>query len=155
MGSANPNDDSGEVFRLIYRSRNRILPDRRKTELGELFSKARSNNKKRDITGALLISGDWFAQTLEGDEDTIRTLFATITRDGRHERVSILAEETVPARLFSKWAMARVSADGGPDIPLIAHADGISPAADRGTTPEQDAVLEVMREATRGDAHVA
>lgn len=27
MGSANPNDDSGEVFRLIYRSRNRILPE--------------------------------------------------------------------------------------------------------------------------------
>jgi hypothetical protein len=154
MGSANPNDDSGEVFRLIYRSRNRILPDRRKTELGELFSKARSNNKKRDITGALLISGDWFAQTLEGDEDTIRALFATIARDGRHERVSILAEETVPARLFSKWAMARVSADGGPDIPLIAHTDGISPAAGRGTTPEQDAVLGVMREATRSDAHV-
>jgi hypothetical protein len=107
-----------------------------------------------DITGALLISGDWFAQTLEGDEDTIRALFATIARDGRHERVSILAEETVPARLFSKWAMARVSADGGPDIPLIAHTDGISPAAGRGTTPEQDAVLGVMREATRSDAHV-
>jgi hypothetical protein len=60
----------------------------------------------------------------------------------------------VPARLFSKWAMARVSADGGPDIPLIARTDGISPAAGRGTTPGQDAVLEVMREATRGDARV-
>jgi hypothetical protein len=154
MGSANPNDDSGEVFRLIYRSRSRILPDRRKTELGDLFSKARSNNKKRDITGALLISGDWFAQTLEGDEDTVRALFETIARDGRHERVSILAEETVPARLFSKWAMARVSTDGGPDIPLIAHTDGISPAAGHGTTPEQESVLDVMREATRGDAHV-
>ena len=153
MGSANPNDDSGEVFRLIYRSRNRILPDRRKAELGDLFSKARSNNKKRDITGALLISGDWFAQTLEGDEETVRAVFATIERDRRHEHVSILAEQRVPVRLFSKWAMARVSADGGPDIPLIAHTDGISPAASRGTTPEQDSVLTVMREATRGDTH--
>lgn len=41
-------------------------------------------------------------------------MFATIERDRRHEHVSILAEQTVPARLFSKWAMARVSADGGP-----------------------------------------
>jgi hypothetical protein len=144
----------GETYDARRYQARRPAPRVRRLLLGELFSKARSNNKKRDITGALLISGDWFAQTLEGDEDTIRALFATIARDGRHERVSILAEETVPARLFSKWAMARVSADGGPDIPLIAHTDGISPAAGRGTTPEQDAVLGVMREATRSDAHV-
>ena len=48
--------------------------------------------------------------------------------------------------------MARVSADGEPDIPLIAHVDGISPAASRGTTPEQEAVLDVMRAATRNEA---
>ena len=146
-------DDSGEVFRLIYRSRNRILPERRKTALADLFSLARSNNKKRGITGALLISGDWFAQTLEGEEETVRAVFATIERDARHEHISVLEEGSVPARAFSRWAMARVSADGGPDIPLIAHSDGISPAASRGTTPQQEAVLNVMREATRGDAH--
>lgn len=146
-------NDSGEVFRLIYRSRNRILPDRRKSALGDIFSKARSNNKKRDITGALLISGDWFAQTLEGDEEAVRSLFTTIERDPRHEHVSILEEQKATARLFSRWAMAKVSADGGPDVPLIAHTDGISPAASRGTTPEQESVLDVMREATRGDAH--
>jgi hypothetical protein len=143
----------GEVFRLIYRSRNRIVPERRKSALGDLFSKARSNNKKRNITGALLISGDWFAQTLEGDEEAVRSLFTTIERDTRHEHVSILDEQTASARLFSRWAMARVSADGGPDIPLIAHTDGISPAASRGTTPEQESVLAIMREATHGDAH--
>ena len=49
--------------------------------------------------------------------------------------------------------MARVSAEGEPDIPLIAHRDGISPAASRGTTPDQEAVLDVMRQATRDDAH--
>jgi hypothetical protein len=102
MGSANASGDSGDVFRLIYRSRNRILPDRRKTELGELFSKARSNNKKRDITGALLISGDWFAQTLEGDEDAVRAVFATIERDKRNGHVSILEEQTVTDRVFSR-----------------------------------------------------
>ena len=56
-------------------------------------------------------------------------------------------------RVFGRWAMARVSAEGEPDIPLIAHRDGISPAASRGTTPDQEAVLDVMRQATRDDAH--
>ena len=46
--------------------------------------------------------------------------------------------------------MARVSEDGEPDIPLIARTDGVTPAASRGTTVEQDRVLEVMREAARG-----
>ena len=145
-------DDSGEVFRLIYRSRNRILPERRKTALADLFSVARANNKKQRITGALLISGDWFAQALEGDEAAVRALFGVIERDARHEHISVLEEGTAPARVFSRWAMARVSADGGPDIPLIAHPDGISPAARRATTPGQESVLDVMREATRGDA---
>jgi hypothetical protein len=45
--------------------------------------------------------------------------------------------------------MAEVADDGPGDIPLIAHADGISPAAGRGTTPEQDRVLQVMRTAVR------
>jgi hypothetical protein len=35
----------------------------------------------------------------------------------------------------------------------IAHADGIAPAMNRATTPEQDAVLDIMRSATRGDIH--
>ncbi|HXZ70515.1 MAG TPA: BLUF domain-containing protein, partial [Streptosporangiaceae bacterium] len=103
--------------------------------------------------GALLISGDWFAQTLEGDEDTVRALFATIERDSRHERVSVLEDQTAPGRVFARWAMARVSADGEPDIRLIAGTGGIIPAAGRGTTPEQEPILYIMREATRGDAH--
>ncbi len=46
--------------------------------------------------------------------------------------------------------MAKVANDGERDIPLIAHTDGISPAAGRGTTPEQEDVLDMMRAAARG-----
>jgi hypothetical protein len=136
----------------VYRSRNKIPADQRKAELGTLFGTARSNNKKQQITGALLIYGDWFAQVLEGDETLVRALFATIEADPRHENVSVI--QSGPAeRLFSRWAMARVSVDGEPDIRLIAHTDGIAPAMNRATTPGQEAVLDIMRAATRGDAH--
>ncbi|MBV9796089.1 MAG: BLUF domain-containing protein [Actinobacteria bacterium] len=144
--------ESGRVFRLIYRSRNLIPPDRRKAELGTLFSAARSSNKKQDITGALLVHGDWFAQVLEGSETPVRALYERIQQDGRHDKVSILAEGPAE-RVFGRWSMARVSAEGEPDIPLIAHRDGISPAASRGTTPDQEAVLDTLRQATRDDAH--
>ena len=138
------------TFRLIYRSRNLIPDDQRKAELGTLFGEARSNNKKQGVTGALLLSDDWFVQALEGDEDTVRSLFAHIEKDARHDSVSVI--ETGEAEpVFSKWAMARVAADGEPDIALIAHVDGIHRAARQKTTADQESVLDVMRAAARGN----
>lgn len=136
------------VFRLIYRSRSAIPEPDRKVALGTIFSQARSNNKGRRITGALLVSGDWFAQVLEGDETAVRELYGKIGADERHDHVTLLQTRALTNRIFSRWAMARVSGDGEADIPLIAHPDGISPAAGHRVTPEQESVLAFMREAT-------
>lgn len=138
------------VFRLIYRSRDRIPLDERRAELGELFSQARSSNKKRGLTGALLITDDYFVQTLEGDEQVVRALFARIEVDPRHDRVEVLDATTVPSRVFVRWSMAKIAEEDEPDINLIAHVKGISAAASRGDgTPEQEGVLKVMRDAAR------
>jgi hypothetical protein len=153
MTSAAP-DDATATFRLMYRSHSLIPDDSRKVELGSLFSQARSNNKKRGITGALLMYGDWFVQVLEGDETAVSDVFSRIREDPRHDTVSVLETGIVDARVFSRWAMARVDADDKPDVPLIAHEDGISPAAGRPTTPEQDRLLDVMRQAATSAAHV-
>jgi hypothetical protein len=141
----------GTTFRLIYRSRNRIPEHDRKAELGAIFSIARSSNAKKDVTGALLTHEDWFVQTLEGDEGTVRDLYEHIYKDRRHEKVSVIFAEEVPDRVFSRWAMARVSADGEPDIPLIMNVQkgGAVTAARRPTTPEQESLLDFMRESIR------
>jgi FAD-dependent sensor of blue light len=135
------------TFRLMYRSRNRIPEPDRKIELGTLFSTARRNNKKAGLTGALLLTGDWFVQVLEGDEPTVRALFDTISKDPRHDSVTLLDSGDVGDRVFARWSMAKVAEDGEPDIPLIAHEDGIAPAAGRGTTPAQHKLLGAMRAA--------
>jgi len=149
MTDPTPGSATEQTFRLMYRSRDLIPADIRKVELGRLFTEARSNNKKQGITGALLLSEDRFVQVLEGDEDAVRALFRQIERDGRHDSVSVLESGMVAKRLFARWAMAKVAEDGEPDIPLIAHVEGIAPAASRGTTPEQDQVLDAMRSAAR------
>ena len=143
----------GSVFQLMYRSSSRIGPDDRKKELGALFSTARSRNKQRQVTGALLCTDDSFVQLLEGDETAVRTIFERISHDPRHDSVAVLSSGPVADRVFSRWAMAEVAEDGSSDTPLIAHTDGISPAAGRRTTPEQDRVLALMRTAARGPAH--
>ena len=136
----------GGTFRLMYVSHDRLDPNTRKRALGDLFSQARSNNKAKGITGALLLSGSTFVQTLEGDEETVRGVYERIRQDDRHDSVRLTEAGPVPARVFARWSMARVSDDGEADVPLIAHTDGIAPAAGRRTTPEQDAVLAAMHE---------
>lgn len=151
MQDAQATDDT--TFRLIYRSRVRIPYEQRRAELGTLFSGARSNNKKQRITGALMLSDDWFVQTLEGEESAVRELFARIERDPRHDQVALLGASVVGERVFGRWSMAKVATDGEPDIPLIAHKEGIAAAASRGdTTPEQARVLAVMRDAAASPA---
>ncbi len=139
------------TFRLIYRSRNRIPENSRKAELGAIFSVARSSNTKQDVTGALLTHGDWFVQALEGDEGTVRDLYERIYKDRRHEKVAVIFADEVPDRVFSRWAMAKVAADGEPDIPLIMNVQkgGAVRAAPRPTTPEQESLLEFMRDSIR------
>jgi hypothetical protein len=143
---------AGETFRLMYRSRSTLSEADRRIELGKIFSTARSNNKRKDVTGALLLTEHWFVQTLEGDEPTVRGLFSRIETDPRHDEVVLLEAVPVGDRVFSRWAMAKVAADGEPDIPLIAGSKGATAAAGRGSTSEQDAVLDVMRAAAQPDA---
>ena len=137
------------TFRLMYRSRDRLTPQDRDSELGDLFATARSNNEKRRITGALLITGDWFIQVLEGQEADVRSLFASIEHDPRHDSVELLDAGPAGERAFAHWSMAKVAVDGGPDIPLIAVVGEISPSTGRRTSQEQDRVLDAMREAAR------
>jgi len=139
------------VYRLIYRSRSLIPESQRRAELGELFTQARSFNKAQGITGALLVLDDVFVQTLEGDEPAVEALLGRIRVDSRHDHLEVLDTGLVDRRVFARWSMAKVAGeDDTPDINLIAHAKGISPAAPRGdATPEQETVLEVMRSAAR------
>jgi hypothetical protein len=149
--------ESGPVFRLIYRSHNLIPAAERKSQLGEIFSAARSNNKRAEVTGALLCTDEQFAQTLEGPEPVVRALYTRICQDSRHGQVELLETRTVTERVFGRWAMARVSADGEPDIPLLTNVDkgGISPAQPRATTAAQEVVLGYMRESLGGSREPA
>jgi hypothetical protein len=143
--SATP--DTAGTFRLVYRSRSLVEPERRATELGAIFLSARSNNKAQGITGALLVTDNGFVQTLEGGESAVRALYDRIEKDNRHDDVVVLDTRTVDGPVFSRWAMAEVSGGDKADIPLIAERRrGVVPAAGHKTTPEADAVLDFMHE---------
>ncbi len=92
------------MFELLYAST--AVTDFNSHNLFQLLSNARVNNKNLGVTGMLIFSDKYFAQLLEGDEDTVRNLFDTIKDDTRHTNVNKFYEGEIKSRSFSKWTMA-------------------------------------------------
>lgn len=146
--------ETGTTFRLIYRSRS-LLPDKSDggdEALAEILRVARHNNNEHDVTGALVLYEykKRFAQVLEGPENKVRSLFDSIQRDSRHDNVEIRQEDSVPNRIFRRWAMALVLEHREQDVPLVATSGGVSEASPWRVSPEQEAVLTQLRDLTRG-----
>lgn len=99
-------------------------------ELEEVLVQARASNDAKGITGALVYVEGVFLQILEGDAEVVRDLMARISKDLRHQEVTVLKEGEAVSASFSDWKMAYVSAtaaqvaqwaglSGTTDIPQI------------------------------------
>lgn len=73
--------------------------------LSDILFKARRNNRRDDITGALICRHDVYLQLLEGPEAAIDAAYARIAADNRHCDVRLLSADTVDARMFPGWDM--------------------------------------------------
>ena len=63
------------------------------------------NNKRDQITGALICRSDLYLQYLEGPTDSINETLHKIQHDDRHVEIKVLKEGIHAERLFPKWAM--------------------------------------------------
>ena len=79
-------------------------------ELEDILEQAQSNNSSNGITGALVYIDGSFLQILEGEKARVQTLMQKISKDFRHETVTVLQEGEIAAAAFSEWKMAYVSA---------------------------------------------
>jgi hypothetical protein len=97
------------LIHVIYASS--AGPEFREHEIPELLKQARTANEKRNITGMLLYIGGSFFQLLEGEAATVDSLFATISRDRRHMRVTQVIREPILERDFTGWTMGFSTVD--------------------------------------------
>lgn len=95
------------LYRLVYMSRNDIT-DEIELQIGGILEISRENNRRAEITGALMFNAGCFAQVLEGPHHAIPATFERIQCDERHSNVTVLLFEPLDARVFSNWAMAYV-----------------------------------------------
>ena len=92
------------MYFLIYSSyASRYLSDQ---ELEQLLNQSREKNKLLGITGLLLYFNGQFIQLIEGEEDQIKSLYAIIKKDTRHQYVITLKERHAETRFFPDWNMA-------------------------------------------------
>ena len=91
-----------KTFQLIYSSQ----PFGYNLEiLSSILTTSRVNNKKKEITGALICREDIFLQLLEGPKEDIEETYDSIKRDDRHLNIQHLLDHNVDQRLFPAWAM--------------------------------------------------
>ena len=74
-------------------------------ELTRLVSQSQDSNLRHGVTGILLHVGNTFFQILEGDPDVIDSLYAKITEDSRHAKVTRIICESIPRRYFGDSLM--------------------------------------------------
>ena len=113
-----PSAGIGQVHVLIYRSHSLVQPAETDHELSHILRTARARNASLGITGALMLYDNWFAQVLEGPEGAVKSLFARIEADKRHNSVEVLEQGPADKRAFERWAMAHVGEHGEEKINL-------------------------------------
>lgn len=92
------------TFFLVYGSSARRLLTR--PELDQILLTSRRNNARLGISGALAYRGGNLMQVLEGEEATVRTLYARIEQDPRHHGLLVLLQGQQEDRQFPGWSMA-------------------------------------------------
>jgi hypothetical protein len=96
------------TYQIIYSSES--ATPMQQDDLEEILVHARGSNAKSGITGALVYVEGIFLQILEGEKGRIEELMVKISRDVRHETVTVLRAAEQPMPDFGDWKMAYVSA---------------------------------------------
>jgi hypothetical protein len=107
-------------------------------DLQTLLQQFRANNARLGVTGILLYSDDGrFMQVVEGEQATLRALYAKIQDDSRHRGLLTLADGPIARRHFSTWLMGFKVEGTAAFRQLAGYVDPESPAFRRAlTTPD-------------------
>jgi hypothetical protein len=116
------------VFSLVYSSTTDH--DWSQDELVALLEWSRGWNVDNGVTGLLLYRDCAFMQFLEGDEATVRDLFAHISADRRHQDVDLMWSNETEHRRFADWSMAFREMGDHP-VAEVGYNDALNDPSDR------------------------
>jgi hypothetical protein len=91
---------------LLYVSTSRLDAGTSEEGVAGIVAESRRRNEARGLTGALMFTGTYFAQILEGASDELDRLLISLRRDDRHADLQVIARQPLPERRFAEWSMA-------------------------------------------------
>ena len=98
-----------KLIQVIYISRstfestvntNKIEPN-----VARILAKSRVNNRANGLVGVLYFGDGVFFQCLEGEEDKVDKLLATLALDTRHKDLTVISRKYIDKLSFVDWAM--------------------------------------------------
>jgi hypothetical protein len=92
------------LTRIIYTSK--ATQEFKPSDIDNILTLAAKNNTKRDLTGMLCFSRNYFLQCLEGSRSNVNEMYHKILNDNRHSDIVLLEYEEISEREFSSWSMA-------------------------------------------------
>ena len=95
-----------QLSSLLYISRSTILPRNADASVTNIVAVSLARNVEHGVTGALLFTGQYFAQVLEGTDAMLDTIMASILRDERHRQILVVVRDPIAQRRFADWSLA-------------------------------------------------
>lgn len=113
------------MLSVLYVSRSLLEPDSQSETLDDIQMVSIARNSALDITGLLITTAHYFAQLLEGPDDGVNIVMASITTDLRHHDIHVLRWEQRNERQCPHWRMARFDSENfgqAAIAPILANA---------------------------------
>ena len=100
---------SSNIRRIVYVSQGRYAFTQ--DELMTMCSGFSAHNALRNVTGVLMLIGNWFLQVIEGPDEAIEELIDRIRTDERHSCVTVISDHEDEDRIFGQWSMNLLDLD--------------------------------------------
>lgn len=95
-----------EIAHVFYVSRALVTKD----EVFSIVLKSRTSNAAGGLTGGLLYTGNFFAQDIEGPASALDAKMEVISKDLRHEKVTVVCAGLRTKRRHGGWSMGYLNA---------------------------------------------
>lgn len=101
-----------KLIQIVYISRSTFVPAEAtngiEPNVARILMKSRTNNRNKGLVGVLYFGDGCFFQCLEGDEQTVNTLYTKLLEDPRHKDLKLLSRKMITKLSFPDWAMKYV-----------------------------------------------
>ena len=109
---------------IVYHSKASV--EFSELDLLYLLAGSRARNRAEGVTGVLVFDRGAFFQWLEGPNLPLLRVWNSIRKDPRHHDIQVLADMSIPMRLFQEWHMQFAHRN----CKAADHIDGLIQASD-------------------------